>query len=212
MHKRTLVPAVLGGVAYAVASYWLMLHAAARPWAAAAIIGPVLLTAALAAWHRRHVPSLLSCAAAVAVIAVLSARGTLEDMHRLYVLQYVAIHVCLGALFAYTLRRGATPLITRLASWVHDGLSEPMRAYTVRLTWAWVLYFAVMTVAGLAIYLLAPWSWWSLFANLLTPLALAGFFVGEHLLRYRLHPEFERASMRMAFQAFRRMRAGEVPR
>ncbi len=209
---RMLVTAALGVAAYAAASYWLMLHAAAQPWAVAAIIGPLLLTAATAAWHRRHMPSLLLCAVAAAVVAVLTARGSLRDVHRLYVLQYVAIHLSLGGLFAFTLRPGATPLITRLASWVHDALSPPMRAYTVRLTWAWVLYFAVMAAAGLAVYLLAPWSWWSLFANLLTPLALAAFFAGEHLLRYRLHPEFERASMRMALHAFRRMRASEVLR
>ena len=37
---------------------------------------------------------------------------------------------------------------------------------------------------------------WAVFANLLTPLALVAMFVGEYLLRYRLHPEFERASAR----------------
>ena len=37
-------------------------------------------------------------------------------------------------------------------------------------------------------------STWSLLANLLTPAVVAALFVGEHLLRYRLHPEFERAA------------------
>ena len=42
-----------------------------------------------------------------------------------------------------------------------------------------------------------------MFANLATPVAAIGLFVGEHWLRYRLHPEFERASMLQALRAYR---------
>lgn len=212
MRVGTALAAALAVLAYAAASHWLMLHAAKQPWAVAVIIGPLLLTLAGAAWQRRHWPSLWVCALAAAVIAVLTARGTLQDVHRLYVLQYVAIHLCLGGVFAFTLRRGSTPLITRLASWVHDDFTPLMRAYTARLTRLWVLYFVVMAAAGIALYLLAPWAWWSLYANLLTPLALAAFFVGEYLLRYQLHPEFERASMKQALRAYRRMQGNEAAR
>lgn len=212
MGVGTLLAAALAIAGYAVASHWLMLHAAGQPWAVAAIIGPLLATLAAAAWQRRHLPALLICAIAAAAIAWLTARGTLQDVRRLYVLQYVAIHLCLGGLFAFTLRRGATPLITRLAIWVHDDFTAAMHDYTVRLTRLWVLYFAVMAATGMALYLLAPWAWWSLFANLLTPLLLAAFFIGEHLVRYRLHPEFERASMKQALRAYRRGHGGEALR
>jgi hypothetical protein len=37
---------------------------------------------------------------------------------------------------------------------------------------------------------------------LLTPLLVAGLFVGEHLMRYRLHPEFERTRLIDAVRAF----------
>jgi hypothetical protein len=33
--------------------------------------------------------------------------------------------------------------------------------------------------------------------------AAIGLFVGEHWLRYRLHPEFERSSMLQALRAYR---------
>jgi uncharacterized membrane protein len=125
-------------------------------------------------------------------------------------MQYVAIHLTLGASFAFTLRRGATPLITRMASWVHQDCPPPMRAYTARLTGIWVLYFGVMATSAVALYLLAPWSWWSVFANLLTPLAAAALFLGEHVVRYRLHPEFERVTVQHALQAYRRLGASEV--
>jgi len=59
-----------------------------------------------------------------------------------------------------------------------------------------------MTLASLCVYALAPWSVWSLLANLITPVLIAALFVGEHLLRYRLHPEFERATLAAAVRAY----------
>ena len=50
--------------------------------------------------------------------------------------------------------------------------------------------------------LLAPFDVWAAFANLVTPLAILLLFVGEYLLRYRLHPEFERATLAQAVRAY----------
>ena len=47
-----------------------------------------------------------------------------------------------------------------------------------------------------------------MFANLLTPLAMVLMFVGEYLLRYRLHPEFERATLAQAMRAYSRRPRG----
>jgi hypothetical protein len=55
---------------------------------------------------------------------------------------------------------------------------------------------------SLGIYGLAPWSWWSVFGNLLTPLSAAAFFVIEHQLRYHWHPEFERVTLRAMIHAW----------
>jgi hypothetical protein len=38
-------------------------------------------------------------------------------------------------------------------------------------------------------------------ANLLTPLLVGALFIGEYLLRYRLHPEFERTRLIDAVRA-----------
>jgi uncharacterized membrane protein len=43
---------------------------------------------------------------------------------------------------------------------------------------------------------------WATFANLLTPVAILVMFVGEYVLRYRLHPEFERATLAQAVRAY----------
>ena len=87
-----------------------------------------------------------------------------------------------------------------------------MAAYARKATLAWTLYFVGMAALSVALYALAPFDTWALFANLLTPLAVALMFVGEYLLRYRLHPEFERASLADAIRAYSQAgHAGQAP-
>ena len=189
--------------AYAGLSHLLMLHAAGRPWAVAALLGPLWLLAAGVAWRRRHGALALACALTLIGLVAVVLRGGAGDVNRLYVAQHAGIHLLLGLSFGATLRRGATPLISALAERVHGGLEPAMRAYTRRVTQAWALYFIGMTLLSLALYAWAPWPAWSLFANLLTPLAALALFVAEYVLRYRWHPEFERASMAQALAAYR---------
>lgn len=195
--------ALVGLGAYAVASHLLMVHAANRPWAVAALFGPLLLAVVAAGWRQRQVGVLLACAAVLVLLAATVLRGGVADMQLLYVLQHAGIHAALAATFGLTLRPGATPLITALAQSVHSRVTPALLLYTRRLTAAWALYFVGMIVLSLAIYAVAPWPLWSLFGNVFTPLSAGAFFVGEHLLRYRLHPEFERLTMRTAAASWR---------
>jgi uncharacterized membrane protein len=106
-------------------------------------------------------------------------------------------------MFAATLRQGATPLITTFALRLHRTVTPALLRYTRRLTWLWALYFAVMVALSLGLFALAPWWWWSVFANLVTPVAAVALFVGEYGLRYRLHPEFDRITLGQALRAYR---------
>lgn len=211
---RAVAAAIAGAalVAYALASYGLMAHAPGRPWTVAAMFGPLVLAVAVAGWQRRHLPTLAACAGGAVLLAAVVARGGVADIRRLYLLQHAGIHLALGAAFALTLRPGSTPLITLLAERVHERLTPAMRAYTRALTKAWAAYFAAMTALSVAIYALASWAWWSVFCTLVTPAAAVAFFVGEHLWRYRRHPEFERASLGAAWQAYRRRTEAESAR
>jgi len=93
--------------------------------------------------------------------------------------------------------------ISALAAREGTAMTSGKAAYTRRVTVLWAEYFFVMVALSLALYAWAPWWVWSLFANLLTPVAAVTLFVGEYWLRYRLHPEFERASMLQALRAYR---------
>ena len=201
-----LWPLLLAGAfiaAYAVASHWLMVNAAAEPWAVAALFGPLLVAVAFGAWQQKQWPVLLFCAVVLVVLVVVVRRGGVDDINRMYVLQHAAVNAALGWAFASTLRAGATPLITALASRIHVVVPSDVRDYTRALTVAWVWFFAGIIALSLAIYAFAPWPWWSLFCNLLTPLAVGVFFVGEYGWRRWRHPNFERVSMRGAIAAWR---------
>lgn len=197
-----IVVATLAVAGYAVLSYTLMAHWPDRPWSAAVLFGPLLLALAAAAIARRHWPMLALCVALAAVLVAVVQRGGV-GVQAMYVLQHGSIHAVLALTFGMTLRRGATPLITMLAERVHERLVPGQREYTRALTRAWTIFFVAMIAISLAIYTLLSWEAWSLFCNLLTPLAAVGFFAVEHLLRYRWHPEFERISMARALRAYR---------
>jgi len=199
--------------AYAVLSHWLMLEAADKPWAIVVLLGPLLLTLATLALRQRHAPTLLACALCAAAMAAYVARADrLQRAEHLYVLQHVGIHLALALGFGLTLRARAQPLISALAARVHGTLTPGLAQYTRRLTQVWVGYFVAMALLSLALYAWAPWWLWSLFANLVTPVAAAALFVGEYALRYRLHPEFERTTLAQALRAYRSAPLMEVRR
>lgn len=197
-----LLLGVLAAAAYALMSHFLMLHAADAPWAVAALFGPLLLPVLVWSWRQRRGLPRLATGAAVAALVWVVAAGGLGDVHRLYLAQHAGVHLALGASFAWTLGGGREALITALARRVHR-VSPDMARYTRGLTQWWVAYFFGMAGLSVAVFLLAPWPVWSLLANLVTPLAIGALFVGEHLLRYRLHPEFERVSLSDMVRAYR---------
>ncbi|GEM_PF-287305 len=193
---------------YALLSNWLMVHHAQAPITVALLFGPLLLAVAGMGWQRRQWLTLAACAVLLAVLAVVVWRGGVLDVRRLYVLQHGGIHLALAWTFGMTLRGDAKPLITALAENVHGRLGQPftpaLALYTRGVTQLWAGYFVAMVGVSVLIYVLAPWSLWTLYCTVFTPLAAAVLMVGEHIWRYRRHPEFPRVSLRAGFDAYQR--------
>lgn len=202
MPSWRLVAAAAALLAYAGLSHALMVRAPVQPWSVAALFGPLLAAVALGALRARQWIVLGLCGVGVALLAATVLRGGVQSMQRMYVLQHAGMHLALAWAFASTLRPGRTPLVTTLALRVHARLTPAMQRYTQRLTVVWSGYFVGMIAASATLYALAPWSWWSLFGNVLSPLLATGLFVLEHLWRHRRHPEFGRASLAAAWQAW----------
>ena len=60
-----------------------------------------------------------------------------------------------------------------------------------------------MVVLSLALYAWTPWWWWSLFANLVTPLAAIALFVGEHVAALSAASRVRARTLDQALQAYR---------
>jgi uncharacterized membrane protein len=194
-------------IAYAVGGHWMMVHAPNHPAVVAVLFGPLLGAAGLSAALQQQWWRLAACAVALVVLVATVWRGGVSDIHLLYVLQHGAIHAALAWLFAHTLRPGATPLVSLMAQRVNQHYTPAVALYTRRLTAAWAFYFLAMIGVSALLYALAPWPWWSLFCNLLTPVGAGIFFVMEYLWRRWSHPEFERISMAQAVRAYRQTTA-----
>jgi uncharacterized membrane protein len=203
-----LAPLVLVA-GYCLGAQWLLLHAPRHPFTMVFVLGPGLLGAAAALWNTgRRAWALLVPAAAAGALGGWSAWHGLPDVSMLYMTEYVIIYGALAWLFWRSLR--GTPLITQLARSVHR-LTPEMERYTVKITRAWALYFAGMGLFSLLLFVLLPFSWWVRYTSIVSPLALVAFFLGEHVLRYRWHPEFERVSFWAGADAWRQRGATERP-
>ena len=195
---------VPGVVAYLVLSHWLTVHSAGQPWAIAAFLGPAWGIALVVAARKRKRAAIVALLVAAVAVALVVASGGIGDVDRLYVLEHAGIHLALFASFALTLWPDRVSLIGQVATRVHSTVTPEMLAYTYRVTVAWALYFLAMALLSVSIYLGADWTVWSLLANGGTPIAIVTLFFGEHLLRYRLHPEFERVSLADVVRAYLR--------
>ncbi|MBC7481562.1 MAG: hypothetical protein H7337_06610 [Rhizobacter sp.] len=192
----------VGSVAYVVGTHWLMTRPGGSPWNVVGVLSPMLLAVAFGAWQAGQRLLAFSAAGIVGAVCLQAAFGVRVSAQALYVAQHMGIHLFLAVLFGSTLRAGRKPLITTLAERVHRVFTLDMVAYTRKVTLAWTLYFIAMAAASLLLYAFASFEAWALFANLLTPLALVAMFGGEYVLRYRLHPEFERTSMAAAVRSY----------
>jgi uncharacterized membrane protein len=204
-----IVVVLLASIAYVLGTHWLMTRAGGSPWNVVGVLTPMLLAIAVGAWRSGQ--RLLGAIAALVVVGlcVQAAMGVAVSAAMLYLAQHAGIHLFLAVGFGSTLRAGHTPLITTLAARVHRELTPAMVVYTRNVTLAWVLYFVAMAGISLLLFAFAPFDTWALFANLLTPCSLVLMFGGEHLLRYRLHPEFERTSIADAIRSYRH--TGKTP-
>lgn len=195
--------AAAAALAYALASHALMSSAQDSPWALVVALGPLVVLGALGLWRAGQKPLAVVAAAGALLLGVQAWTGHGIPSRWLYLAQHAGIHLALACWFGSTLRRGSRPLITVMASKVHRTFTPEMARYTRQVTVAWTLYFATIASVSLLLFVFGEFRHWSLLANLVTPVLTGAMFVAEYLVRYRLHPDFERVSFNKAWQAFR---------
>jgi uncharacterized membrane protein len=165
-------------------------------------VGPLAAIALTLLWRAGH-------RAAAVILGALGAVALLRywpifahHVPWLYLLQQAGAYGLLAAAFGRSLAGNRVPLCSRWASAVHGPLTPPVARYTRAVTVAWTVFFVLMTSALIALFLLAPLPVWSVFANFCaTPLVLA-MFVGEYLVRGRVLPDMQHASILAGVYAF----------
>lgn len=159
----------------AVVSGWWQLEFAAIVVLAIIAMANALASKRLWAW---------TALAAIGVVAWWIAHGGL-GISFLY-LPSVLLPGMMLILFGRSLRKGATPLVTLVATQMRDGNMTPeLIVYGRQMTrfWCGVFAFIALTSIGLAVF--APPLWWSLFTNFISYALLATLFVGEYFYRQR---------------------------
>lgn len=219
--KPGLTAKVLRGVRWAAiaavcAAYPVVAHlASADPHPdrldAAVAIAPLIALALVLAWRSPQRPwMLLLCLAGCALLYAVSG-WLVQHYNWVFLLQHAGMQALLGLAFARTLRAGQQPMISRFATIIHGNLSPALARYTRQVTWAWTLYFAVMTTLSLLLFWLAPVSVWSAFANLLNLPLLVIMFSAEYAARRLLLAPSDRAGPLEAIRAYRQASAGGLP-
>jgi uncharacterized membrane protein len=171
----------LAVLAMAVALY-------AVPLALADRVDPRLSLLALLAIDALLVAVVAGSRGALKVAAGLLALLALSALGREiggFALPSVLTFGAIAAGFAWTLRPGATPLVTAIARQVHGAATDgALERYTRGLTAAWAAGFALLAAASALLALHASFETWTLVVNLLSwPLIGAGFVLEWALRR-----------------------------
>jgi uncharacterized membrane protein len=171
----------LGLLWLALAAGYLAASASGHRAIALGVVG--LIVGALVAASGRHIAGLVAGLALAGACLYWS-----ESISFVVYAPPLAAFAFMAFFFGRTLRRGAEPLITRVARTEHPDLPVEMARYTRTLTLTWTLCFVLLFLAALLsapMLALDAWSRWVHGLGYLVPAAL---FLGEYVYRHhRFH-------------------------
>jgi len=124
---------------------------------------------------------------ALAIALVISSKGNEQYFVKLVPLSVNGIFLWL---FASTLVKGRTPLVTRFARLIRNDMPPAVVIYTRRATIAWAIYFLLMLVISMLLAIYAPIELWSFFSNILSYVFLLLMFLAEFAARRMLVSEY----------------------
>jgi uncharacterized membrane protein len=171
-------------VLWAGAAHLASTQAGPTHWGAALALLPVVVALVLGLWSLK--PRWLALTMGLVLVGALVAAWPWLS-HRvalLFFLEHAGVYLLLALFFGRTLVGSAESLVTQMARRVHGGVLSPRQAvYSHQVTVAWTVFFLAMVVTSTLLFVLAPRSVWSSFANLLGGPLIALMFVGEFCCR-----------------------------
>ncbi len=147
-------------------------------------VAPICAAIGLMLWRASH--PLITGSGVVLLIGALAWYWPQlrQNIALLFFIQHLGTNLALGTLFGRSLLGDGEALITQLSRAVHQGeLSERKRRYTRQATLAWTIFFLTNALLSTGLWVFAPLSAWSVYANLLSMPLLAAMFIAEHFWR-----------------------------
>ncbi len=175
-------------IGYAVLSHYSASSPNAKGLGAALSLGPVLVIGLILAWRWTN-PGTALLIAAVLGAFVYRYWAVIEENYEWGDLaQQCGAYGLVALSFARSLFGGRVPLCTQLASTMHGELSPPEISYTRRATIVWMVFYALLTTAILALFFVASQRVWSLFVNFATFGLIIVMGIADHAIRLRVLP------------------------
>jgi len=169
-----------------------------------ASMAPVVAAGMVAAWKSNTKIIALSACGATLIALYFFSDFLRNHIAWFYFLQHAGMMVFLGALFGSTLKSDESALCSRIAGLLDKTvLDAAYLRYTWKVTAAWTIYFIVSGILSVALFFFSPIEIWSLFASVLTPIAIGAMFIGEYAIRVRVLPGRKHFSISETIQAYR---------
>ncbi len=167
-------------------------------------LSPLAVIAGVLVWRTRY-GAWLWVGVGVLLALLASNWGTLrQNASLLYYLQHAGSNLFFALLFGRSLAGPGEALVTRFARFAHYGsLSPEQIRYTRQVTAAWTIFFVALSTVSTALFVLAPTTVWSIFANLLTMPLLGVMFAAEFIVRHRVLPPAERTNLADTLRGYR---------
>jgi uncharacterized membrane protein len=196
----------VGGVAILAAGYACLAHytntSRNRDAGIVIALAPLAVAVLAMGWHARRRPLAIGLFAVICIGAALAWPFLQRHYSMIYWSEHVGTQLLLCLTFARTLSSGREPLCTYFARMVHGSLGAEIENYTRRLTRIWAVFFAAVAATSSALFFSATLETWSIFANFFTGPLIGLMFVIEYIVRRRLLPQMEHASILAGIQAF----------
>lgn len=165
-------------------------------------LGPVLAVGLLVLWRCAQFWAVVPAAAAAAGLLYRYWPVLEQNFSLVFLLQEGGFYSIMAASFGQSLFGPHVALCTQLANRVHGPLNAAEVLYTRRVTAAWALFFALITLATLCLFAFAPLRIWSLFANFCVLPLIGLMFVVEYAVRRRVLPEVPRPGILAAVRVY----------
>lgn len=195
--------AALAAIAYAALAHYMSGRAEIGEWTILFVGLPLLFVVVSFARNIRWM--ILACVAAFAAFGTLA--WLWPTLHNpagwLYFFQHVGINLTLALFFGRTLVAGRRPLVTALASIVHEEMTPQLIRYTRQVTIAWATFFVVCAALSAVLFFFASVETWSLFANVLALPLIGAMFLIENEVRKRVLPKRDQLGLMATVRAVR---------